>query len=171
MNEILKNGVLKYDSILPEDFDGTFRFSNPSDEDFIGKWGGKEYVFPAKSTVALVIPEHTPLEIQNIRKKFAKDLAIREFYNSKEYKKMSDQEGEFGRKNFSSIHQAASYTDTDLIPYIQACLTDLPATKLVTKKVETIPLEEKLNRDDDGSLITTAIDSKTSLKAKALNAS
>ncbi len=165
-----RHEVFKYNTILPEDFDGVFRFSNPSDEDFIGRWGNKEYIFPAQSTVPLIIPEHTPIEIQNIRKKFAKDLAIREYFKSKDYNLKADQEGEFGNKRFTSIHQAATYTDNDLIPYIQACLADLPASKLVTKPVVTQPIEEKLNRDDNGELITQAIDAKTSLKKKALDA-
>ena len=80
--------VMAHEPVLPEDFDGTFRFTNPSEEDFIGEWGSKEYHFPAGKTVPMVMPEYSPIEIQHIRKKFAKNLAEREFYKSKGYETM-----------------------------------------------------------------------------------
>jgi hypothetical protein len=168
---------MSYESVLPEDFDGVFRFSNPSEEDFIGLWGGKGYLFPANSTTPIIIVEHSPLEIQSIRKKFAKDLAEREFYKSEKFEKMRGQEGAFGNKNFNSIHQAATYTLSDLEPYIQACLKPLKVSKLLSKKVETTPLEDILHRKDDGELATEAIaggkewkqqSKSVSLKKKAL---
>lgn len=161
---------MDYESVLPADFDGVFRFSNPSKEDFIGIWGSKEYLFPAESTVPLVIMEHSPLEIQHIRKKFAKDLAEREFYKSKSYKVMQGQEGKSGNRVFNSIHQAATYTLKDLEPYIQQCLKPLPVSKLMSKPVVRTTVEDKLHRNPDGSMQTEAINDKTSLKAKALNA-
>lgn len=162
--------IMSYESVLPPDFDGVFRFSNPSDEDFIGVWGGKEYLFPAGSTVPLVIVEHSPLEIQHIRKKFAKDLAEREFYKSKDYKIKQKQEGTMGNRNFSSIHQAAAYTIHDLAPYIRKCLEPLPESKLMSKPAPRVKVEEKLHTKDDGSYLTEAIDPKASLRKKALEA-
>ena len=160
--------VMDYEPVLPEDFDGVFRFSNPSDEDFIGLWSSKEYHFPAGTTTPIIIHEHSPLEIQHIRKKFAKDLAEREFYKSKGYKGMADQEGKSGNRAFSSIHQAATYTLKDLEPYIQSCLKPLPASKLVTKAVIKEPLEDKIHRKEDGSFSTEAVDKNKSLRQKAL---
>lgn len=162
--------IMRYESVLPEDFDGVFRFSNPSDEDFYGVWNSKKYLFPAQSTVPMVIPEHSPLEIQNIRKKFAKDLAEREFYKSKAYKTFAGQEGRQGARTMNSIHQAAAYTLTDLEPYIQACLQPLPAAKLTSRPVEREPLEEVLTRNPEGELNTVVVDNKTSLRKKALEA-
>ena len=78
--------IMKYETVLPPDFDGVFRFTNWTKEDFVGIWGSKEYHLPALSTSPMVIPDHSPLEIQHIRKKFAKDLAEREFYKSAKYK-------------------------------------------------------------------------------------
>lgn len=159
---------MDYESVLPADFDGVFRFSNPSKEDFIGIWGSKEYLFPAGTTTPLVIAEHSPIEIQHIRKKFAKDLAEREFYKSKGYKGLKDQEGKPGDRRFNSIHQAATYTLKDLEPYIQMCLKPLPVSKLMTKPVERVTTEEKIHRKEDGSFNTEAIDKRTSLRKKAL---
>lgn len=162
--------IMRFEPVLPPDFDGTFRFTNPSKEDFIGKWGSKEYLFPAESTTPMLLIEHSPLEIQHIRKKFAKDLAEREFYRSKEYKVMQGQEGKPGNRNFNSIHQAATYTLQDLEPFIQSCLKPLKSASITSRPAERIPLEDKLKKNEDGSLQTEAVDQKTSLRQKALNA-
>lgn len=161
--------IMRYESVLPADFDGVFRFSNPSDEDFVGVWANKEYLFTAGTTTPIVIHDHSPLEVQHIRKKFARDLAEREFYKSKGYRTLRDQEGKPGNRNFNSIHQAAAYTLKDLEPYIQQCLQPLPESKLVSKPVERQPLEDILHTNDEGGLVTEAIDGKTSLRKKALN--
>lgn len=159
----------KYETVLPADFDGVFRFSNPDDEDFVGVWGSKEYLFPAQTTSPMVIPEHSPLEIQSIRKKFAKDLAEKMFYRSKGYRVLAGQEGKPGNRTMNSIHQAAAYSDKDLEPYIQMCLKPLTISELKAKPVMRQPLEDKMSRNDSGELNTEAIDSKTSLRSKALN--
>lgn len=160
--------IMRYEPVLPEDFDGTFRFSNPSNEDFIGVWNKKEYLFPAGTTTPIVINDHSPLEVQHIRKKFAKDLAEREFYKSKEYKVFADQEGMPGNRVMNSIHQAATYNMKDLEVYIQQCLKPLPVSKLIVKDVVAEPLENKIHRKEDGSFNTEAIDKRTSLRKKAL---
>jgi hypothetical protein len=167
----MQETIMKFERTLPPDFDGTFRFTNPSKEDFIGKWGGKEYLFPAESTTPMIIVEHSPLEIQNIRKKFAKDLAEREFYKSKAYKGLAAQEGSMGNRNFSSFQQAATYTLSDLEPYIQECLKPLKAGEIMSRPAEKSHLEDKLKRDDNGALISEVVElKKDSLKQKALNA-
>lgn len=170
MNKENENSIMRYESFLPEDFDGRFYFSNPSDEDFIGIWGQKQYLFPAGTTVPLVIAEHSPIEIQHIRKKFGKDLAEREFYKSKGYEVLRGQEGKSGNRNFNSIHQAAAYTLKDLEPYIQKCLEPLPVSQLLSKKQEPISkiTENKIHQKEDGTPTSEAIDKKTSLKEKAL---
>lgn len=161
--------LLKYESVLPEDFDGVFRFSNFSEEDFTAVWNKKEYLFPAQSTVPMIMTEHSPIEIQHIRKHFAKKLAEREFYKSQNYRDKAGQEGTPGNRTMSGIHQAATYTLDELAPYIQKCLQPLKDAKLTAQRVITPTVESKLTRDDNGNLVTEAIDGKTSLKAKALN--
>jgi len=161
--------VMKYESVLPENFDGIFRFTNWSDEDFIGRWNSKEYLFPAKSMVPMVMPDHSPLEIQHIRKKFAKDLAEREFYKSSKYKGLADQEGKPGNRTFSGIHQAATYSDTELEEFILKGLEPMEEAKLSSKPAEKVKVEDKLHRNEKGELITTVVDKNTSLREKALN--
>ena len=164
-----EKNIMSYESVLPEGFTGTFTFSNPSNEDFVGIWAGIEYLFPARTTVPLVITNHSPLEVQHIRKKFAKDLAEREFYKSKSYKEKQGQEGRPGSRNFNSIHQAATYTLDDLVPYIEKCLEPLPVSELLSKPAQITPVESKLHRKADGTLLTEAITNNTSLRQKALN--
>lgn len=160
--------IMQFEPVLPPDFDGVFRFTNPSKDDFIGKWGGKEYLFPAETTTPLIIPEHSPLEVQHIRKKLARDLAEREFYNSKGYRTLAGQEGKPGNRTMNSIHQAAAYTLSDLEPYIQQCLKPLKASQILSRPAERTPMEEKLKRNDEGNLISEVVDKNTSLRKRAL---
>ena len=164
-----KENIMAYEPVLPVDFDGTFRFTNWTDEDFIGKWGSKEYRFPAKTTSPIIITDHTPLEIQQIRKKFAKDLAEREFGKSAVYDSLMKQErNNDGSPRLNSIQQAGSYSVEALTPYIQKCLTSLPVAKATIKETPKVPLEDKLSRNEAGELNSEAVDKKISLKKKAL---
>lgn len=163
----------QFDTILPEGFDGTFRFSNPSDEDFVGQWGGRGYLYPAKKETPMVIYDATPLEVQNIRKKFARDLAEREFFKSKKYEVFRSREGdrdEMGmiKPRGQGMSHAGAYNDSDLEPYIQQCLEPLPIAVATVTEIPKVNLEEHLARDDDNQIVTQAVDKKTSLRKKAL---
>lgn len=163
--------IMKYENTLPENFTGVFHFTNWSEEEFVGKWGGKQYRFPAESTSPMVIPEHSPLEVQHIRKKFAKDLAEREFYKSQDYGKLLGQErNPDGSPRASGIHVAGTYSIDQLTPFIQKCLEPLPISQAIVTKEEKPPLEESLSRNDDGELNTAAIGLKDSLRKKAESA-
>jgi len=163
------DNIMKYETVLPENFNGVFHFTNWTDEDFVGKWGSKDYNFPANSTSPMVLPEHSPLEIQNIRKKFAKDLAEREFFKNQSYTKLQGQERTpNGEARLNSIHQAGTYSIDTLAPFIQKCLEPLQIVRATVTVTEKVPLEDTLTRNDDGELNTEAIDRKTSLKSKAL---
>jgi hypothetical protein len=118
----------------------------------------------------MIMTEYTPLEVQHIRKKFAKDLGEREFYKSAGYEALRAQEGAPNNRTMSGIHQAATYSDSDLISFIQRCLDPLEEGQatIVSANVENV--EDKLSRNEEGELNTEAIDKKQSLRAKALNA-
>lgn len=107
------------------DFDGVFRFTNVTDEDFVTLWNNKEYLFPAGKTVPLVIPDETLENIQEIRKRFAHNLATREFYSGKVYKTMSKQGGGL----------PPLFDEKLLEPMIEACLTPLPSAKISVKQL------------------------------------
>lgn len=164
-----EDNIMKYERVLPEDFDGVFRFTNWSDAEFVGVWGKKEYHYAANSTSPMIIPEHSPLEIQHIRKKFAKDLAEREFFKGQKYESMRSPEGVLGNRTMSGIHTAATYTLTDLADGIQKCLKPLEIKKAFISKAEEVPMEDKLSKDEDGNLHTVPVDKKTSLRERALS--
>ena len=163
--------IMKFENTLPEDFDGVFRFTNWSEEDFVAKWGGKEYHYPALTTSPMIIPEHSPLEVQFIRKKFAKDLAEREFFKSDQYRSFKRQEvNDDGTPKLNSIHMAGTYSIETLTPFIQKALVPLPEARAKVKPMEKENIEDKLSKDEDGNTVTEAVDRKTSLRDKALKA-
>lgn len=166
-----ENDIMEVSKLLPEDFDGTFRFTNWTDADFIGKWGKKEYRFPAQTTSPIVMNDQTPLEVQQIRKKFAKDLAEQEFFRSQKYGNLlSSERNPDGTSRANSIHMGSTYSMDTLAPFIQKCLEPLPVAKAIVSDAPVFPIEEMLTRNADGELNTEAIDKKMSLKKKALEA-
>lgn len=131
----MKNEVEEY----PEDFDGIFRFTNATDEDFTTLWNNKEYTYPAMKTVPMVIANSTLEEIQQIRKYFAKRLAEREFLKSKGFAKIKNgvkSDGTVGGTLISS-----SYNESVLQEWIDECLKPL---EIAHAKVNPLP-PQKLN--------------------------
>lgn len=111
----------------PVDFDGVFRFTNCSDEDFKALWNNKEYTFPAKSTCPMIIEGETLENIQEIRKRFAKRYAEREYFKTKGYLKM---------RNGVDGAVPSQYNPAELQKYIDQCLEPLPVApvKVIKKK-------------------------------------
>ena len=137
-------------SSLPADFDGTFRFTNFTDTDFVAKWDNVEYTFPAQKTTPIIMANFTPVEIQNIRKKFARELATKCFYGSVKFKSMDDK---------TPGASPALYTDADLAPFIQRCLEPLPIGQ-VKAKILPKDNETRYHKDEDGEPISKPIDAK-----------
>lgn len=115
-----------------DDFDGVFRFTNPTDEDFKTLWNNKEYTYPAGKTVPMVIANSSLEEIQQIRKYFAKRLAEREYLKSKDFKKIANglKDPSFGRNVIQS-----AYEETNLQPWIDACLNPMPEGRATVNKI------------------------------------
>lgn len=110
--------------------EGTFYFTNPTGEQFVARWNNVDYVFDAKSTVPLIIANEPPENIQEIRKKFAKKLALQVFHQSKRYKELVKAGG----------YVPATYDDdTELGAIIQSCLTPLPKSLATVKQVAPEP--------------------------------
>ncbi len=163
-----KDNIMKFETMLPQDFDGVFRFTNWSDEEFVGTWNKKEYHFPPNATSPMIIPENSPLEIQHIRKKFARDLAEREFFKGQKYEQYRSPEGNLGNRTMSGIHTANTYTLDDLKEGIQKCLKPLEIKRAFVQSVDTPSIEEKLSKNDDGELNTRPVKGNQSLKERAL---
>jgi hypothetical protein len=122
-------------------FDGSFKFTNTSKEDFKVLWNNKEYTFPAESTCPMVIPGESLENIQEIRKKFALKWAQREFAKSKEWKAIEKE----GNKH----HTPATYNESILESYVQQCLNPLP---LSATSVKDAPKKD-IKFVDGGSVI------------------
>jgi len=159
--------IMKYEKTLPQGFTGTFYFTNWTDTEFVGVWGKKQYHFPAKATSPMIIPEHSPLEIQHIRKKFAKDLAEREFFKSEKYEAFRAPEGTMGNRTMSGIHTANTYNLSDLAEHIQKCLVPLEIKEAGVGFIEETALEDKLSRNEDNEINTGAIKSDKDLEKLA----
>ncbi len=157
-------------TVFPEDFDGTFRFTNWTGDDFTAKWNSKAYTFKANTTSPMVILDATPLEIQHIRKKFAKELAEREFFKSDKAKQLQTIERANNGPALGSIMGANSYSVDDLQSYIQRALEPLELSRADVAEVPRSRVEDKLSKDDEGNLVTDVVDKKVSLKDKALRA-
>jgi hypothetical protein len=148
---------LKPENALPVDFDGTFKFTNFTDSEFKAKWNSVEYTFPPLKTVPMIISNATPLEVQSIRKKFAKELAIREWYKTPKF---------VGMNAHVPGGTPALYTDSDIAPLIQRCLEPLPIAR-ATVEVQKSDIESKLSVDAKGRKRTRVLEPTESLIAQA----
>lgn len=110
---------------LNTNFDGVFRFTNVTDEDFVFLWNNKEYIYPAGKTTPMIISNETAENIQEIRKKAAYKLAQREFYKGKLYETMKEQ-----GKGLPPL-----YDEKLLEPMIESCLKPLPLGQAIVKEV------------------------------------
>lgn len=157
-----------FSSVLPANFLGYFEFSNWSDEDFVGKWGGKEYLYPSLKMTKMFIENATPLEVQNIRKKFAKELASREFFKSDKGKALeATEKNPDGSARFNSFHQARQYSEDDLKDGIQRCLNPLPIGEALVADAPKEDLESRLSRTPKGKLRTRVLEDGESLVEQA----
>ena len=121
---------------ITNEFDGVFRFTNATDEDFKVLWNSKEYTFPAGTSSPMIIANESLENIQEIRKKFAYKLAVREFYKGKVYKDMSKMGGGL----------PPTFDEKILQPWIDQCLVPLPRAQAVVKEVPKKPTNIKASK-------------------------
>lgn len=105
--------------------DGVFYFSNPSKEEFKALWNNIEYTFAPMSCSPIMIPDHTAVQIQEIRKRWAYKWAEQQWFNGKEYKHLV----KIGKD------KPSARDDAHLDPLVQMCLTPLPLRPLKSEKV------------------------------------
>lgn len=129
------------------DFDGVFRFSNPSKEDFVFLWNNKEYIFPAESCCPMIIADESLENIQNIRKKAAYKFAVREYYKGKDYEKLV----KLGKANPSTFDESV------LQPWIDACLSPLPIkraeVKVSKKEATKLRASKAMGKNDNPNFL------------------
>jgi hypothetical protein len=143
-------------NILPPDFDGVFRFTNWTDEDYTDRWNNVAYTFPAMKTVPLIVATETPEGTQHVRRKFAKGLAEREYFKSEKYK------GMIGNEKNPTLMTGLTYNLDDLAPFIQKCLEPLP---LARAALEVLPrnTEKNFAKDRKGKNVSKILDEDESL--------
>ncbi len=128
---------------ITDEFDGVFRFSNNSDEDFVALWNNKEYTFPARTRSPMIIQNESLENIQEIRKRFAYKWAEREWFKSEEYQRMS--------KLGNGLPPTRQ--DAVLEPLIQQCLDPLPLSKATVKegkqRNDTFKATKAVSQDDN----------------------
>lgn len=122
------------------DFDGVFRFTNATDEDFVFFWNNKEYTFKAGTCSPMIIANETLENIQEIRKKAAFKLATREFYKGKEYKRLDT----LGKKSAGGL--PPTFDEKVLEPWIEECLKPLPMAKAEVKEVKKLDMRFKASK-------------------------
>lgn len=144
-------------NLLPADFDGIFRFTNFTEKEFKAKWANVEYTFPALKTTPMIIPGATPEQVQHIRKKFARELAILEFYKTPKF---------VGLNANTPGGTPALYTDSDLAPFIQKCLEPLEVGIATATPLPSTITEDKFSRDNKGKLVTEILTDGDSLLSK-----
>ena len=127
----------------PRVFDGRFFFTNPFKDDFVGRWNGTEYTFPAMTTSPLLINEATPLEQQVIRKRFARDLALREFYKTPKFKSLNSKKHGTTPQNYVE--------ETEIAALVQKCLEPLPVVEAQIKRVAK--KDPTLSKDKTGKTV------------------
>lgn len=104
---------------IDEDFDGVFRFTNPMEREYVHLWNNKEYRFPPRSRVPLIIMGEPLENIQEIRKRFAFDNAQERFYESEQYHKMK----------VMGNGMPPTFDEKILEPMIEECLSPLPESR------------------------------------------
>lgn len=140
-------------TVLPVEFDGVFRFTNFTDEDFTAKWNSVEYTFAANKTSPMIIPGETPEGVQSIRKKFARELGEREFYKTPKFAHLNDP---------SQGAHPAPYNDEDLAAFIQRCLEPLPVAS-ATAKIVKKDMDAVFVKDQKGAPRTKILEDGDSL--------
>lgn len=128
--------------------DNLIRFTNATKEDFVTTWDGKEYTFPAMTSTPILIG--SPIENQEIRKIFAKKLAERELFKSKSWRDNEKAAVKAVAKGEQPLLRGV-YSDEEIAPFVQACLSPLPEGTATVKDVEKVTTEKilkSLNRPD-----------------------
>lgn len=159
-------------SVLPEGFDGVVRFTNWSDEEFVGVWDKKEYKFPALSRSALVIENATPVETLHIAEKMAKKLAEREYFKSAKYEMLREREGirnHLGmiQPTAHGMSHAGQYSEQDLATMIKKALAPLPEADVTVAPIIKPTMEDRVHKDEDGSITTAPIKTEKDLEKLA----
>lgn len=142
---------------INEEFAGVFYFTNPTTKDRKYLWNNKEYVFPAESTVPLIIPSETLENIQEIRKRFAYRMAEERCF---EGEKVMSKDGttvvfDYMKAKEQGGGMPPTFDPKILEPMIEECLKPLPIKRAVVAAAPKLDDERNykatkaMGRNDD----------------------
>lgn len=134
-----------------QEFQGVYYFTNPTSKERKYLWNNKEYIFPAESTVPLIIPSETLENIQEIRKRFAYRMAEERLF---EGEKVKDGQGNvvFDYSKAKNMGQGLppTYDSKILEPMIHECLKPLPIKKMDVREGNKLDDESKYKATRSG---------------------
>lgn len=105
-------------------------FTNPMKREWKHLWNNKEYIFPPESTVPLIIPTETLENIQEIRKRFAKDLALDRVYEGE----VTPSGFDYNKAKEMGRGMPPTFDEKILEPFIQECLKPMPVKRMNVQK-------------------------------------
>ena len=138
-----------------EDFSGVFHFTNPTKKDRKYLWNNKEYVFPAESTVPLIIPSETLENIQEIRKRFAFRMAEERLYEGE----ITPSGFDYNKAKEMGRGMPPTFDNKVLEPFIQECLKPLAVKRAKIEQGKKIDDERNykatkaLSENDDPNFL------------------
>lgn len=119
-----------------EEFSGVFMFTNPTKEERKYLWNNKEYAFPAESTVPLIIASETLENIQEIRKRFAKAMALERLYEGEKVYSRDGKTLVFDYKKAKEMGNGLppTFDEKILEPMIEECLKPLAVKRATVQQ-------------------------------------
>lgn len=152
------------EKVLDSDFDGVFRFSNNSDEDFVFLWNNVEYKFPAHTRSPMIIRNESPENVQEIRKKAAFKWAEKQWYKGDEYKRMSQMGHGLPPTRDDKVLEPLIQMCLDPLPVAKATVTEKPLKEPKLKATKAVGKDDNLNQvfakeTEDGSLTRLGVQS------------
>lgn len=109
------------------EFDGVFKFTNPTDKERVYLWNNKEYHFPPMSTVPLIIMGEPLENIQEIRKRFAYRMAEERVYEGE----ITPSGYDYNKARVMGNGLPPTFDEKILQPFIDECLKPLTLAKAV----------------------------------------
>ncbi len=143
------------------EFSGVFMFTNPTKVERKYLWNNKEYSFPAESTVPLIISNETLENIQEIRKRFAKRMALERCY---EGEKVYSRDGKTVVMDYLKAKEMGNglpptFDEKILEPMIEECLKPLPIKRAMVTQGKKLDEERNykatkaLSKQDDPNFL------------------
>lgn len=126
-----------------EEFGGVFYFTNPTNVERTCLWNNKEYTFEPESRTPLIIPSETLENIQEIRKRFAKKIALERLYEGEVTKSGFD----YKKAKEMGNGLPPTFDEKILEPFIEECLKPLPLKRATVKQAAAL--------DDDSNYKAT----------------